>query len=81
MLQMGPFLLEVHLNSPGKAVYDSAALLLWDGSDFLSDSCLEFRDGLRVVFIHSVLQITPPVEIWGGSDQRNVAPTQDLGDD
>ena len=63
---MGPFLLEAHLNSPGKVVYDSAALLLWDGSDFLSDSCLEFRDGLGVAPVYSVLQISPQVKIWWG---------------
>ena len=34
-------------------------------SSLASDGCLEVRDGLEVVLIHPVLEVTPQIEAWG----------------
>ena len=65
MLQMFVPALQADLDSPGKVLNDSPALLSRDGSDGCCDGCLEVRDGLRVVLIHRVLEVTPQIEVWG----------------
>ena len=54
-----------HVHSPGKVLNDPPALLSRDGSDGFCDGCFEVRDGLGVVLIHPVLEVTPQVEVWG----------------
>lgn len=61
MFQMRAPALQADLDSPGKVLNDPPALLSRDGCD----GCFEVRDGLGVVLIHPVLEVTPQVEVWG----------------
>ena len=65
MFQMRAPALQADLDSPGKVLNDPPALLSRDGSDGCCDGCFEVRDGLGVVLIHPVLEVTPQVEVWG----------------
>ena len=42
--------------------WQSSLLLSRDGSDGYCDGCLEVRDGLGVVLIHPILEVTPQSE-------------------
>ena len=50
---------------PGKVPNDPTSLLSRDGSDCCCDGCLEVRDGLGVLLIHPVLEVTPQMEPGG----------------
>ena len=64
MFQMRSPALHADLDSFGKVPFDPPPLS--DGSDGCCDGCLEFRDGLGVVLLHPVLEVTPQIEVWGG---------------
>ena len=55
-------------------------LLCRDGSDGYCDGCLEVRDALGVVPIHTVLEVTPQSEVWGGSGLVSAVTTPDCGE-
>lgn len=65
MFQMRAPALQADLDSPGKVLNDPPALFSRDGFDGCCDGCFEVRDGLGVVLIHPVLEVTPQVEVWG----------------
>ena len=62
---------------PGRLgfAWQSSLLLSRDGSDGYCDGCLEVRDGLGVVPIHPVLEVTPQSEVWRGSGLVNAVTT------
>ena len=53
--------LQADLDLPGKLTNDPFALLSRDGSD----GCLEVMEGLGVVLIHPVLEVTPQRDLEG----------------
>ena len=66
MFQMPAPALQADLDSPGKVLNDPPALLSdLNPPDFYLWGYLKVRDGLGVVLIHPVLEVTPQVEVWG----------------
>ena len=57
--------------------WQSYLLLSRDGSDGYCDGYLEVRDGLGVVLIHPVLEVTPQSKFWGGSGLVSAVTTPD----
>ena len=60
-----PLVLQAHLQVVREIVNDTNTFLYGDCPDLGCDCCLQVTDCLGVVFVHSVLQITPKVKIWG----------------
>ena len=65
VLQLSSLALQTHLNPAGKVIDDPSAILPWDRFYCCCDCCLQVRDSLGVVSIHSVLKESPQVKIWG----------------
>lgn len=53
------------MNSTAEVVDDFDALFFWYSPDFFSDCCLQLWDGVGVVPVDSILQISPQIKIWG----------------
>ena len=63
--------LQAHLDPAGKDLDDLPAFLPCDRSYCYCDFCLQVRDSLGVVAIHSVLKVFPQIKILGGSSPVN----------
>ena len=65
VFQTIPLALQTHLQAAREIVHDTSRFLYGDCPGPGCNCCLQVTDCLGVVFVHSVLQITPKVKIWG----------------
>ena len=75
VLQMSSPALQAHLDPAGKVLDDPPAFLPWDRSYCCCDCCLQVRDSLGVVAIHSVLKVSPTDKNMRCSNPVNAATT------
>ena len=60
-----PWVRQAHLQATREIVNDTNTFLYGDCSDPGCNCCLQVTDCLRIVSVHSVLQIIPKVKFWG----------------
>ena len=65
VFQMSPLALQAHFPGAHKIVNDTNTFFCGDCPDHGCNCCVQVNDCLGVVFIHSVLEITPKVQICG----------------
>ena len=74
VLHMSSPALQAHLDPTGKVLDDPPTFLPWDRSYCYCDCCLQVRDSLRVVAIHTVQKVSPQIKS-GGLSPVNAATT------
>ena len=62
---MNPLTLQAHLQAAREIVNDTNAFFYGDCPDPDCNCCRQVTDSAGVVFVHSILQITPQVSICG----------------